>query len=66
MVNGSNAPCYNCGDRKIYCHSKCDKYSDWKARKEDDGLSAERSYSEYARMKQCRISRSMQRQNRVE
>jgi hypothetical protein len=24
-----NAPCFNCGDRFVGCHSKCDKYKEF-------------------------------------
>jgi hypothetical protein len=26
-----NTPCKDCKDRHVNCHSKCDKYNDWKA-----------------------------------
>lgn len=30
-----NAPCMNCSDRFIGCHSSCDKYSKYKTRSEE-------------------------------
>lgn len=29
------APCYKCSDRKLGCHSTCDKYKEFKERIED-------------------------------
>lgn len=26
MINQPKAPCKDCGDRQLMCHSKCDKY----------------------------------------
>lgn len=31
-------PCYQCTERKPYCHGSCEKYKDWKAQ-----LDAEKS-----------------------
>lgn len=28
-MNIKNAPCYKCENRKLGCHSDCDKYKEW-------------------------------------
>lgn len=32
MNKRPDAPCYKCPDREIGCHSKCDRYKEFKAR----------------------------------
>ena len=29
-----NAPCNGCADRTVGCHSVCEKYKDWKRKKD--------------------------------
>lgn len=31
-----NAPCKNCPDRKIGCHSKCNKYSQFRKERDEE------------------------------
>lgn len=30
------APCYGCGEREVLCHSKCQRYLEYKARTEEE------------------------------
>lgn len=30
MSNGYRSPCLNCTERKLHCHSGCDKYNTFK------------------------------------
>lgn len=30
-----NAPCYNCEDHKVGCHGKCEKYAEYKVKREE-------------------------------
>ena len=31
-----NAPCKNCPDREIGCHSKCNKYSEFRKKRDEE------------------------------
>lgn len=31
-VYDGKAPCQDCADRKVGCHSNCPKYTEWKAK----------------------------------
>ena len=33
--HGINSPCYNCPDRYVGCHGKCDKYKQFKIKLEE-------------------------------
>lgn len=39
-------PCYNCTDRKLYCHSQCNKYQEYKD-KLPKNRAGERDYTDY-------------------
>ena len=42
-----NAPCKNCPDREIGCHSKCNKYSEFR-KKRDEELDRKRKEDDVA------------------
>ena len=45
------APCKDCFDRKLLCHSSCERYKAWRA--ELDRLSAERQREKAATPQLC-------------
>lgn len=42
-------PCYKCTDRQVGCHSKCEKYQQWKkeSNKKRDAKFIDREYESY-------------------
>lgn len=38
-------PCYNCTDRKLYCHSQCNKYQEHKNKLKSN--KNDREYNDY-------------------
>lgn len=38
------APCKDCQDRHMRCHSKCDRYSEWSNKSKDSYMQARNHY----------------------
>ena len=49
-LSKEKSSCYNCNDRRVGCHSKCDRYKKFR-----DDISALRNVQRYGHLKEAEI-----------